>query len=75
MSASCADHWKPTRKSAGRSTAGCGIPSSRNPVDEAERAFLSESLPLAELLVWPVGHHFPHLEDPARFAALLRRFA
>jgi pimeloyl-ACP methyl ester carboxylesterase len=42
-----------------------------NPVDPEERAFLAERLPQAELLVWPVGHHFPHVAEPERFARLL----
>jgi len=42
-------------------------------VDPRERAFLAERLPHAEIAVWPVGHHFPHLSDPARFARLLER--
>jgi pimeloyl-ACP methyl ester carboxylesterase len=46
-----------------------------NPVDPDERAWLSARLPQAESVVWPVGHHFPHLADPGRFAALLAGFA
>jgi hypothetical protein len=30
-----------------------------------------QRLPQAETVVWPVGHHFPHLAYPDRFAALL----
>ena len=41
------------------------------PVDRADGAWLHERLPQAEILIWPVGHHFPHLAHPARFAALL----
>lgn len=37
-----------------------------NPVDPAERAWLADRLPQAEIVVRPVGHHFPHLADPAR---------
>jgi pimeloyl-ACP methyl ester carboxylesterase len=44
-------------------------------VDRQERAFLAERLPQAEIAVWHVGHHFPHLSDPARFARLLERLA
>jgi pimeloyl-ACP methyl ester carboxylesterase len=40
-------------------------------LDPQERAFLAERLPQAEIAVWPVGHHFPQLSDPARFARLL----
>ena len=32
---------------------------------------LHERMPHAEIVVWPVGHHFPHLADPTRFAELL----
>jgi pimeloyl-ACP methyl ester carboxylesterase len=46
-----------------------------SPVDPDERAWLSERLPQTEFVVWPVGHHFPHLADPRRFAALLSGFA
>lgn len=31
-------------------------------------------LPQGDLLVWPVGHHFPHLHNPARFAELITAF-
>ena len=46
-----------------------------NAVDPIDRAFLRERLPQAELLVWPVEHHFPHLADPVRFASLLAGLA
>jgi pimeloyl-ACP methyl ester carboxylesterase len=45
------------------------------PVDQAERAWLTERLPQAEIVVWPVRHHFPHLAAPADFAALVERVA
>jgi pimeloyl-ACP methyl ester carboxylesterase len=45
------------------------------PVDRADGAWLRERLPQAEILVWPVGHHFPHLAHPARFGALLAGLA
>jgi pimeloyl-ACP methyl ester carboxylesterase len=41
------------------------------PVDSSDRAWLHERLPQAEIVVWPVGHHFPHLVHPGRFALLL----
>jgi pimeloyl-ACP methyl ester carboxylesterase len=41
------------------------------PVDPADGAWLHERLPQAEILVWRLGHHFPHLAHPARLAALL----
>jgi pimeloyl-ACP methyl ester carboxylesterase len=44
-------------------------------VDPRERAFLAKRLPRAEIAVWPVGHHFPHVSDPARFARLLGRLS
>lgn len=44
-------------------------------VDPAEREFLDDRLPHAEIVVWPAGHHFPHLTDPARFAAMLTGLA
>jgi pimeloyl-ACP methyl ester carboxylesterase len=44
-------------------------------VDASDRAWLHERLPQAEILVWPVGHHFPHLAHPIRFAALLTGLA
>jgi pimeloyl-ACP methyl ester carboxylesterase len=46
-----------------------------NPVDPAERSWLAERLPQAEIVVWPVRHHFPHLADPVGFAALLAEVA
>jgi pimeloyl-ACP methyl ester carboxylesterase len=46
-----------------------------DPVDAEERAYLHARLPQAEIVVWPVGHHFPHLADPVRFAELLTAFA
>ncbi len=42
-----------------------------NPVDPADEAWLRERIPTAEVVVWPVGHHFPHLARPAGFAELL----
>jgi pimeloyl-ACP methyl ester carboxylesterase len=46
-----------------------------NPVDHPDRVWLNERLPQAEIVVWPVAHHFPHLAHPARFAALLTGLA
>jgi pimeloyl-ACP methyl ester carboxylesterase len=46
-----------------------------SPIDRSDRAWLIERIPQAEILVWPAGHHFPHLSDPARFAALLTGLA
>jgi pimeloyl-ACP methyl ester carboxylesterase len=41
------------------------------PVDPEERAFVAERLPQAEVLYWPIEHHFPHVAEPERFARLL----
>jgi pimeloyl-ACP methyl ester carboxylesterase len=46
-----------------------------NGVEKDERDWLLERLPQAEIVVWPVGHHFPHLADPSRFAALVTGLA
>jgi pimeloyl-ACP methyl ester carboxylesterase len=45
------------------------------PIDPSDRGWLHERLPQAEILAWPVGHHFPHLTHPARFAVLLTGLA
>ena len=45
------------------------------PVDRSDRAWLHERLPQADVLVWPVGHHFPHLAHAVGFAALLAGLA
>jgi pimeloyl-ACP methyl ester carboxylesterase len=44
-------------------------------IDPADGAWLHQRLPQAEILVWRVGHHFPHLAHPARLAALLTGLA
>jgi pimeloyl-ACP methyl ester carboxylesterase len=44
-------------------------------VEPDDRGFLRRLLPQAEIVEWPVGHHFPHLADPEGFATLLGRFA
>jgi len=46
-----------------------------NPIDAEERIWLNARMPQAELVVWPVGHHFPHLAQPAGFASLIVDFA
>jgi pimeloyl-ACP methyl ester carboxylesterase len=46
-----------------------------NPVDPAERAWLTDRIPQAEVVTWPVRHHFPHLADPKAFAGLLAEVA
>jgi pimeloyl-ACP methyl ester carboxylesterase len=46
-----------------------------NPLNGVEVAWLRSRHPLAEIVVWPVGHHFPHLAQPASFASLLSDFA
>jgi len=37
----------------------------------ADVAWLEERVPQAEVVVWPVDHHFPHLARPALFVNLL----
>ncbi|MGN6378272.1 MAG: alpha/beta fold hydrolase [Gaiellales bacterium] len=44
-------------------------------VDVEDREWFEERVPHGRLLAWPVGHHFPHLADPARFVALLTGLA
>lgn len=46
-----------------------------NPIDPAERAWYAEALPQAQVEAWPIGHHFPQLADPERFAERLTAFA
>ena len=46
-----------------------------NPIDPTERAWYAEALPHAQVEVWPVGHHFPQLANPERFARRLTAFA
>src|SRR5207302_5681289 len=31
-----------------------------NQIDQADATWLTAHLPQAEMVVWPVGHHFPH---------------
>jgi pimeloyl-ACP methyl ester carboxylesterase len=45
------------------------------PIAPEVRAWVGERLPAAEIVVWPVGHHFLHLAHPERFAGLLRSVA
>ncbi|WP_053226371.1 alpha/beta fold hydrolase [Solirubrobacter soli] len=40
-----------------------------------ELEWLQERLPHAEIDCWPIGHHFPQLADPVRFATRLIAFA
>jgi pimeloyl-ACP methyl ester carboxylesterase len=40
-----------------------------------ELAYLQQRVPQAQVETWPVGHHFPPLAEPDRFAALLVAFA
>src|SRR5262245_36898843 len=46
-----------------------------NEVDPAERTWLADHLPQAQVVVWPVRHHFPHVSEPERFAALVEALA
>jgi len=48
---------------------------SSGPVGPDERALLADLLPEAEIVVWPAGHHFPHVSEPHRFVRLLTTFA
>ena len=61
-----------------RRLADAGMPYlavTREPFSAEDQAWLLERLPQAELAVWPVGHHFPQLERPEGFAALMLAFA
>jgi pimeloyl-ACP methyl ester carboxylesterase len=62
-----------------RSLARGGVPylalASSGPVAPDERLLLTERLPQAEVVTWPLGHHFPHVAEPDRFVGLLRAFA
>ena len=42
-----------------------------NEPPEGDVAWLEERVPQAEVVVWPVAHHFPHLARPALFANVL----
>jgi pimeloyl-ACP methyl ester carboxylesterase len=44
-------------------------------LDRASKSWLVERLPQAEILEWPVGHHFPHVSHPDRVAALVSGLA
>jgi pimeloyl-ACP methyl ester carboxylesterase len=46
----------------------CLLANEPNPADVA---WLTGLVPQAEVVVWPVAHHFPHLARPALFADLL----
>jgi pimeloyl-ACP methyl ester carboxylesterase len=46
-----------------------------NEVAPEDRAWLIDRLPQAEVLVWPVRHHFPHVTEAQRFAALVEALA
>jgi pimeloyl-ACP methyl ester carboxylesterase len=63
--------WRDERMAA---VAAAGVPHLcllANEPDAADVAWLAERVPQANVVVWPVGHHFPHLARPARFADLL----
>jgi pimeloyl-ACP methyl ester carboxylesterase len=64
--------------STARQIVAAGVPYlvlSREPLSPEDEAWLLERIPGAELAVWPVGHHFPQLERPEGFAALVVAFA
>lgn len=44
-------------------------------IDPDDRAWYARELPHAQVEVWPVGHHFPHLAEPQRFADRMIAFA
>jgi pimeloyl-ACP methyl ester carboxylesterase len=46
-----------------------------SPIAPEERAWYAVELPHAEVEVWDVGHHFPHLAKPKWFAGRLVEFA
>lgn len=46
-----------------------------NPPDPADVVWLTERVPAAQVVVWPVEHHFPHLARPVLFAELLAEVA
>jgi len=44
-------------------------------IDPDDRAWYAREIPYAVLEAWPVGHHFPHLEDPQAFVDRVTAFA
>jgi pimeloyl-ACP methyl ester carboxylesterase len=67
--------WRDERMAA---VAAAGVPYlsllAREP-DPADVAWLTGLVPQAEVVVWPVEHHFPHLARPALFVDLLGELA
>jgi pimeloyl-ACP methyl ester carboxylesterase len=66
------------RDEAMAAVAAAGIPYVcllANPPDPADVAWLAERVPAAQVVVWPVEHHFPHLARPVLFAGLLSEVA
>jgi pimeloyl-ACP methyl ester carboxylesterase len=64
------------RDGAVAAVAAAGIPYvslHANPPDPEDVRWFEARLPQAEVLVWPVRHHFPHLARPAEFADLVAR--
>jgi pimeloyl-ACP methyl ester carboxylesterase len=45
------------------------------PVEQSDQDWLVERVPQAEIVVWPVAHHFPHLAAPDRLVALVTGLA
>jgi pimeloyl-ACP methyl ester carboxylesterase len=46
-----------------------------NPQAAEDVRWLNDRLPQAQTVVWPIGHHFPHLQQPDQFAQLVTRMA
>ncbi len=44
-------------------------------VDPADAEWLRQRIPQAQVVVWPVGHHFPHLSESDALARLLAQVA
>jgi pimeloyl-ACP methyl ester carboxylesterase len=44
-------------------------------IDPDDRAWYARELPHAQVEAWPVGHHFPQLEDPRGFVDRITAFA
>lgn len=63
--------WRETGLARVRAAAVPYVTLHTSTIDRADKTWLIERVPQAEILEWPVGHHFPHLSDPDRFATLL----
>lgn len=66
------------RDEAMAAAAAAGIPYVSllaNAPDPEDVAWLVERMPAAQVVVWPVEHHFPHLARPDLFVQLLAELA